>query len=77
MPLRVQWSTQPGSIIGPVIQYAYRVYKKNGQASSISLLSDPLVDYKNGMQGHAPNKSGDYSVKINIPSINIDEDQFV
>ena len=77
LPPTVQWSSSPGSIVGPVVQYAYRMYKKAGQPSTLSMISDALVNYKNGMNGYAPDVPGERAVKITIPALQSEGENYI
>lgn len=58
-----------GSVPAAIVQYAYRLYKENGGATTISALSKPLSLYKDSAHGFAANKNTNKAVKINIGEI--------
>lgn len=55
-----------GQLKPAIVQYAYRMYKENGSATTLSALSKPLSLYKNSNSGYPYGKATNKSVKINI-----------
>jgi hypothetical protein len=46
-PAEIEISSQSGKIISGRVQYAYRLYSKNGATTPMSILSKTLSLYKN------------------------------
>lgn len=67
-PAEIEISSQSGKIISGRVQYAYRLYSKNGATTPMSILSKTLSLYKNEYQGYEAEKQSGRSVKITIPS---------
>lgn len=52
------------------VQYAYRLYKLGGAATSLSMLSKPLTIYKNEGEGYRPDeKESNKAVQLNLPQM--------
>lgn len=58
-----------GSIPSAIVQYAYRLYKENGGATTMSALSEPVSLYRDAYHGFAPNKNTNKAIELNIGEI--------
>lgn len=63
-------SNKNGSLYSSKVQYAYRIYKINGNASMTSPYSNVLSLYKNATEGGASNEQTSKAVDITIENIN-------
>lgn len=67
-PPEIEVSASSGKIISGKVQYAYRLYSKNGATTPMSILSKTLSLYKNEYQGYEAEKQSGRAVKITIPA---------
>lgn len=65
----------PGTVDGPVVQYAYRLYEQNGAYTPLSSLTQPLSVYRNASGGMVigvePKSKSNSSVQINLDQISV------
>lgn len=65
-PISVSISDSAGSIPSAKVQYAYRLYKENGSATTISPFSNVLSLYKDSGHGYPSEKNTNKAVDISI-----------
>lgn len=68
-PLDVKVSASSGQLNPAKVQYAYRLYAKNGSATKLSPLSKILSLYKNTNEGYPQEKKTGRAVDITFPTI--------
>lgn len=73
--IKTSISSTSGTIKPCKVQYAYRVYKLGGAATSLSMLSSPLTIYKNEGEGYRPDeKQSNKAVELKLPKMPEDLD---
>lgn len=73
IPVTARVTEQTGAIIpGVVIQYAYTVYKLNGAGTTLSMLSNSVVETINEVLGYKSELNGEYVIEITLPEMLLD-----
>lgn len=72
-PVTARITEQTGAVIpGVVIQYAYVVYKLNGTGTTLSMLSNSVVETINEVYGYKSEVNGEYVIEVTLPEMALD-----